>query len=162
MSKAKDASTEREGAKVVAVNKKARHDYEILDTFEAGIVLLGSEIKSIRGGNVNLKESYVRVLNNELVLIGCHVTPYSYSRLETQEPLRERKLLMHRREIERLSSQLQLKGLTLIPLRLYLKGGRCKIEIGLGKGKKLYDKREDLKKKEANREIERALHSRRR
>ena len=145
----------------LAQNKNARRNYEILDSFEAGISLLGSEIKSIRAGGANLRESYVRLKNSEIFLVGCHISPYQHSPVDAHEPERDRKLLLHRREIDRLEGQVQQKGLTLVPIKLYLKGGRCKIEVGLGKGKKLHDKREDVKQKEAMRDIERAMSRRR-
>ena len=149
------------GSLALAQNKNARRNYEILDTFEAGISLLGSEIKSIREGGANLRESYVRLKNNQVFLVGCHISPYRHSRVDAHEPERERKLLLHRREIDRLEGQVQQKGLTLVPIKLYLKSGRCKIEIGLGRGKKLHDKREDVKRKEAMRDIEREMSRRR-
>jgi len=148
---------EGEGILIAAVNKKARRDYEVLDKFEAGISLQGSEVKSIRAGSTNLKESYVRVQKGEIFLVGCHISPYSHAPVDAHEPGRDRKLLLHRREIDRLIGQVEQKGLTLIPLRMYFKGGRCKIEIALGKGKKLHDKRGDMKKKEAEREMERFI-----
>jgi len=141
----------------VSVNRKARHDYEILDTHEAGIVLLGSEVKSLRAGEANLKESYVRLLNSELFLVGCHIQPYSHSPDDAHRARRQRKLLMHRREIDRLAGEISKKGLTLIPLRLYFKDGRCKVQIGIAKGKKLHDKRQDEKARSADRRIARAV-----
>lgn len=148
------------GFKVVQVNKKARHDYEIVEVFEAGIVLAGSEVKSIRGGEVNLKESYVKFKGDELFLVGCHISPYSHSRVDAHDPIRDKKLLMHRREIDKLIGKIQQKGLTIVPLRLYFKQGRCKVEIGLGRGKKLHDKRQDMKTREAVRDMARAMHGR--
>lgn len=148
----------KEGPLVIAVNKKARRDYEILDVFEAGIVLLGHEVKSIRAGSINLRDSYIRVANGELILVGCHISPYENARVEECKPKRDRKLLLHRKEIDRLGGQVQRRGLTLVPLRVYFnKRGRCKLELGLGRGKKLYDKRQDERTKEAKREIERGL-----
>lgn len=142
----------------VAANKKARRDYEIVSSAEAGISLLGSEVKSIRQGNASLKESYIREKNGELYLVGCHISPYSHSPVDAHEPTRQRKLLLHRQEIDRLIVQIARKGLTLVPLRLYFnKDGRCKLEIALGRGKKLFDKREDEKKRVATREVERML-----
>lgn len=157
MAKGKPQGKEESGTKVVALNKKARRDYEILNTYEAGLVLLGSEIKSIRNGGINLKDSYVREQQGELFLVSCHISPYSHALVDAHEPLRDRKLLMHRQEIVRLGVQLQQKGLSIVPLRVYLKKGRCKVELGLGRGKKLYDKREDVKAKTAERQIQRAL-----
>ena len=148
---------EGEGILVAALNKKARRDYEISDIFEAGLALLGSEVKSIRGGGMNLQESYVRVHNSELFLVDCHISPYTFSGFQAPAPTRERKLLMHKKEIEKLGVAVRQKGLTIVPLRAYFKNGRCKLEIGLGKGKKLWDKREDLKAKEAKRSMERAF-----
>ena len=156
MAKAKGAE-KAEGTQQVATNKKAYHDYQIIEVLETGISLKGNEVKSIREGGVNLKDSYVRFIKGEVYLIGCHVTPYSHARREECEPTRDRKLLMHRREIDKLGIRVQQKGLTLIPLKIYFKKGRCKLEIGLGSGKKLYDKRQDLKSKEARLEIDRAM-----
>jgi len=144
-------------ADTVANNKKAFHNYHILETFEAGIVLLGTEVKSIRQGHVDIKEAYVRIDDGQAYLVGAHVLPYSHGNQQNHTPVRNRKLLLHKREIERLIGKTQEKGLTLVPTRLYLKGGRIKLEVGLGRGKHLHDKRDDLKKKEANREMQRAL-----
>ena len=145
------------GMKVVATNRKARHDYLIEDTFEAGLVLTGSEIKSIRGGQVNLRDSYATVREGELWLVNVHIAAYQQASYENHEPRRDRKLLMHRREINRLASKLQEKGLTLVPLQLYLKNSRAKVELGLGRGKKLYDKRQSLREREDRRKIDRAV-----
>lgn len=145
----------KELVKVVATNRRARHDYLIEDTFEAGMVLTGSEIKSIRGGQVSLGDSYATVREGELWLINAHISPYNQASYENHEPRRDRKLLMHRREINRLTGKLQEKGLTLVPLRLYLKNSRAKIELGLGRGKKLYDKRQSMREREDNRRIAR-------
>ena len=142
--------------KIIVKNKKARHDYHILDTFEAGLVLQGSEVKSIRQGKVNLKESYIKNRNNELWITGMHVTPYEQGNIFNPEPLRDRKLLMHSREIERLRKSTDEKGLTIVPLSLYLKDGRVKVEIALAKGKHIYDKRQDNAEKDARREMDRA------
>ena len=144
-----DKKSEHEGIKVVAQNKSARRDYAISDILETGVVLKGSEVKSIRDGEVNLKESYVRFKQDELYLIGCHVNPYKYSREDELDATRDRKLLLHRREMRRLQDQIKLKGFTLVPLRFYFKNGRCKLEIGVGKGKKLFDKRADIKDRES-------------
>ena len=143
--------------KVIATNRKARHDYLIEDTFEAGLVLTGSEIKSIRAGQVNLRDSYAAIRDGELWLINVHIAPYHQASYENHEPRRDRKLLMHRREINRLTGKLQEKGLTLIPLQLYLKNSRAKVELGLGRGKKSYDKRQSMREKDDRRQIERAL-----
>lgn len=144
-----DKKKENDGIKVVAQNKSARRDYAISDVLETGVVLMGAEVKSIRDGEVNLKESYVRFKQDELYLIGCHVNPYKYSREEELDATRDRKLLLHRREMKRLQDQIKLKGFTLVPLRFYFKNGRCKLEIGVGKGKKLFDKRSDIKDRES-------------
>ena len=156
MAKAKGGSKE-EGTLPVATNKKAYHDYQIIEVIEAGISLKGNEVKSIREGGVNLKDSYVRVIKGEVFLVGCHVTPYSHSRREECEPIRDRRLLLHQREIDKLGIKVQQKGLTLIPLKIYFRKGRCKLEVGLGSGKKLYDKRQDIKAKEARRDIDRVM-----
>lgn len=146
--------------KVVAQNKKAYHDYFIEETYEAGIVLQGTEIKSIRAGRVNLKDSYARIQNGEAFLYGMHVSPYEQGNRYNHDPLRERKLLLHNREIAKLFGETKEAGYALVPLKVYLKNGYAKVLIGLAKGKKNYDKREDLKKKEAKREIERAFRER--
>jgi len=147
----------KQPVKVVASNRKARHDYHIEDTFEAGIVLTGSEIKSIRAGQVNLRDSFAIVRNGELWLMNTHIAPYHQASYTNHEPRRDRKLLMHRREINRLSGKLQEKGVTLIPLQIYLKNSRAKVELGLARGKKLYDKRESLRERADRRQITRAL-----
>ena len=146
--------------KVVASNRRARHDYEVLDTFEAGIALEGSEVKSLREGKVVLKDSFAHVREGEIWLVGVYIAPYEFSRGGGHEPERTRKLLLHRREIDRIASKLAEKGLTLIPLRIYLKEGRAKVELGLGRGKRTIDKRETLKERDQQREIERALRHR--
>jgi SsrA-binding protein len=146
--------------KTVAQNKKAYHDYFIEETFETGIVLQGTEIKSIRAGKVNLKESYARIMDGEVFLYGMHVSPYEQGNRYNHDPLRERKLLMHRREISKLIGETKEIGYALVPLKIYLKNGYAKVLLGLAKGKKKYDKREDLKKKEAKRDIERAFRER--
>ncbi|MDQ0273423.1 SsrA-binding protein SmpB [Cytobacillus purgationiresistens] len=146
--------------KVVAQNKKAYHDYTIEETYEAGIVLQGTEIKSIRNGKVNLKDSYARMINGELFLIGMHVSPYEQGNRYNHDPLRTRKLLLHRKEINKLIGETKESGYALVPLKLYMKNGYAKVLVGLARGKKKYDKREDLKKKEAKREVERAFRER--
>lgn len=148
--------------KVIGQNKKAYHDYFIEETYEAGIVLQGTEIKSIRNGRVNLKDSYARIINGEVFLMGMHISPYEQGNRYNHDPLRVRKLLLHNKEIAKLIGQTKEQGYALVPLKLYLKNGFAKVLIGLGKGKKNYDKREDLKKKEAKREIERAFKERQR
>ena len=142
--------------KVITVNRSARHDYFVLETFEAGIELFGTEVKSLRAGTVNLKDSYCRVEDGELFVYGMHVSPYERGNIFNRDPLRPRKLLMHKREITRLLGQVTRDGCTLIPLSLYFSGSRVKVELGLCKGKKLYDKRESDAKRSAAREIERA------
>ena len=150
-----------EGEKLVASNRRARHEYFIEETVEAGIVLTGTEIKSIRAGRVNLAEAYARINGNEAWLIGMHISPYDQAGDYFQhDPTRPRKLLLHRREIGHLQEEVGQRGLTLVPLRLYLKRGRAKLELGVARGKKLYDKRATLAERDAKRDIERALRSR--
>jgi len=146
-----------DGQKIIAANRKARFDYHILDTFEAGLVLTGAEIKSIRTGEVTIAEAYVRPQGGELFLLNAYIKPYSHSGDPEYDPRRARKLLMHKREIVRLSRELETKGTTIVPLQLYLKSGRAKIEIALGKGKAAPDKRQDIKKRESQREIAREM-----
>lgn len=143
--------------KLIAQNKKARHDYFVLDAFEAGIELSGTEVKSIRQGRVNLKDCYATVDNGELIVHGMHISPYEKGNIFNKNPLRERKLLMHRKEIDRLSGAVMKDGNALIPLSLYWNGPNVKVELGLCKGKKLYDKREDAARKSAAREMDRAV-----
>jgi SsrA-binding protein len=143
--------------KIVATNRKAYHDYEILDTFEAGLVLVGSEIKSIRAGQVSLQDGFVQFERGEAWLINVHIAQYDPASRLNHEPRRRRKLLLHRREIERLQGKVQEKGFTLVPTRLYLKDGRAKVEIALAKGKRLYDKRQAIAKRDSDRQIQRAL-----
>lgn len=143
---------------VVAENRKARHDYDIEETFEAGIVLTGSEIKSVRAGRVNLRGSFARIFNDEIYLYDAHISPYEQSGTHFNHvPTRPRKLLLHRREINRLTGLVRIKGLTLVAIRIYFKGRHAKLELGVARGKKLYDKREDVAKRESQREIERAM-----
>ncbi len=145
----------------VADNRKARHDYFIDESYEAGIALTGSEIKSVRGGRVNLRGGYARVVGGEVWLYDVHISPYEQSGTYfNHEPTRPRKLLLHRREINRILGQVERQGFTLVPLRLYFKGRRAKIDLGLARGKKLYDKRDDIAKREAKRDIERVMKSR--
>jgi SsrA-binding protein len=146
-----------DGDSTIATNRRARHDYEILETLEAGLVLRGTEVKSLRGSHVTFKDAYAMVKNNELWLIGCHINPYSHGSDANHDPERDRKLLLHRREISRLTGKIAERGLTLIPLRLYFKGGRAKLEIGLGRGKKLHDKRSSLREREVRREMDKAV-----
>lgn len=143
--------------KIIAQNRKAYHDYFIEDTVEAGIILLGTEVKSLRDGRVNLKDSYVMIKDAEAFLLNCHISPYSHGNIANHEPLRTRKLLLHKNQIVRLKGKLVQKGYSLIPLKIYFKGSFAKLEIGLAKGKKLYEKREKIKEKEVKREIERAV-----
>lgn len=149
-----------EGIKVVSDNRKAFHDYFIEDRVEAGIVLTGTEIKSIRNGKVNLKDSYARVNNGEIWVHQMHISPYEQGNRFNHDPLRPRKLLLHRTEINKLVGKIQLQGLTLIPIKMYLKNGMAKVELAVGQGKKNYDKRQSLAAKEGKRDIERALRER--
>jgi len=153
-------NTKDPSEKVICVNRQARHNYFIDECYEAGLVLLGSEVKSLRDGKANLKDSYARVQKGEAFLVNAHVSPYPGANRFNHEPTRTRKLLLNRREIERLDGKTKERGLTLIPLKMYFKNGRAKVELGLARGKKLYDKRETLKRKVAQREVERLLKSR--
>jgi SsrA-binding protein len=146
-----------ENVKVVAKNRKARHDYFILETLEAGLALKGTEIKSIRAGQISLKEAYIRVDGEEAWLVNAHVAPYDPASRENHDPIREKKLLLHKREIENLYAEVRQKGTTIIPLQVYLRNGKAKIEIAVAKGKKKYDKREAIKKRDAQRDIDRAF-----
>jgi SsrA-binding protein len=146
--------------KLVCVNRQARHNYFIDETYEAGLVLLGSEVKSLRDGKANLVDSYAQIRRGEAFLINAHISPYAGANQFNHEPTRTRKLLLHAREIERLTGKTKERGLTLIPLKLYFKDGRAKVELGLARGKKLYDKRDTLRRKVAEREVERSLKSR--
>ncbi|MCZ6781610.1 MAG: SsrA-binding protein SmpB [Nitrospirae bacterium] len=144
--------------KVVATNRKAFHDYAIQEKLEAGIVLKGTEVKSLREGRVNLRDSYASVDHGQVVLHHCHISPYSHGNIMNHDPLRPRRLLLHRREISKLLGKTQQQGLTLIPLRIYFSSrGKAKVEIALAKGKKQYDRREAIKAREAGREVERAM-----
>jgi len=138
----------------IAQNRKAFHDYHIVETIEAGIVLTGSEIKSIRQGKVNLRDSYARPSDGELWLIGAHIARYDAASYQNHDPHRDRKLLLHHDQIEELTSKARVKGFSIVPLKLYFKRGRAKLEIGLGRGKKQYDKRQAIAKRESDREIE--------
>jgi SsrA-binding protein len=149
--------SEGAGTKLITSNRKARRDYFILDTFEAGLVLTGTEVKSLRAGKASLAEAYARLKDDELWLVGAHIPEYTHGNRENHDPTRPRKLLLHRREIDKIRSQVEEKGLTLVPLRLYWKAGRCKLEFALGRGKKQWDKRDDTAKREAQREMDRAL-----
>lgn len=141
--------------KNIATNKKAWHDYFIEEVYEAGISLHGTEVKSIRMGQCSIKESFIRIVNGEVLIMGMHVNPYEKGNIFNKDPLRVKKLLMHRREIVKISGKIAEKGYTLVPLKVYLKGSLVKVEIGLAKGKKLYDKRADLAKKDQTREAQR-------
>lgn len=143
-----------EGIKIVATNKKARHDFFIEDTYEAGIVLSGTEVKSIRAGKVNLRDSYAQVKDGELFLHNVHISPYEQGNIFNKDPLRSRKLLMHKAEIAKLMGLTTIKGYSLVPLSFYLKSGKVKVQLGLARGKKLYDKRQDLKEQAVRRDVE--------
>ena len=146
------------GIKVVANNKKARHDYFIEDTYETGIVLTGTEIKSIRQGKVNIKESYAKIENGEMILYGMHISPYEHGNRFNVDPLRPRKLLLHKREIQKLIGYTTLKGLTLVPLRMYInEKGKAKLELAVARGKKDYDKRNTIAKRDADRRMQQAM-----
>ena len=146
--------------KIIAVNRKARHEYFVLETFEAGIELVGTEVKSIRQGGVNLKDSWCGVDDGELYIKGMHISPYDKGNIFNKDPFRVRKLLMHKREIMRLYGKIKQDGLTLIPLSLYFKNSNVKVELGLCKGKQLHDKRDDMTKRDAKREMDRAMKQR--
>ncbi len=150
----------KETEQVIARNKKAYHDYFVLEIYEAGIALYGTEIKSIRNGRVNLKDSFCSVDNGEMFTIGMHISPYEQGNIFNRDPMRKKKLLLHKKEIMRLFGQSQQQGLSIVPLQLYIKNGRAKLEIGLCKGKKLHDKREVAAKRDAERTIDRALKER--
>ena len=143
--------------KTIATNRKAYHDYQILDSYEAGIVLTGTEIKSLRAGRVNLRDSYATVRDGEVWLVNAHIAPYSHGQRQNHEPRRERKLLLHRQEINRLIGKVQEKGWTMVPLRIYLKDGRAKVELALVRGKKQYDKRKAVAERDYDREMQRAV-----
>ncbi|ASZ06926.1 MULTISPECIES: SsrA-binding protein SmpB [Enterococcus] len=143
--------------KLIAQNKKARHDYSIIDTMEAGMVLQGTEIKSIRNSRINLKDGFVRVRNGEAFLYNVHISPYEQGNIFNHDPLRTRKLLLHKKQIARLVGETKNAGVTIVPLKVYIKNGYAKVLIGLAKGKKSYDKREDLKRKDVDRQIDRTL-----
>ena len=146
----------------IATNRRARHEYEILETVEAGLVLRGTEVKSLREGLVNFKDSYASFRNGEGWLLGCHISPYSHGTDANHDPERDRKLLLHKREIARLGGKISERGLTLVPLRLYFKDGRAKVEIGLARGKKLHDKRAALREREVRREMDKTARAARR
>jgi SsrA-binding protein len=150
---------ERPATKTIATNREARHEYFVLEALETGVELKGTEVKSLRAGGVNLKDSWVDIEDGELLVKGMHITPYDHGNIFNQDPLRVRRLLAHKTEIRRLHQQCKLQGYTLVPLSLYFKHGRVKMEVGLCKGKKLYDKRADAAKRDAKRSIDRAVKS---
>ncbi len=152
-------ATKDPSEKLIASNKKAFHEYFVLDKFEAGLVLTGTEVKSLRDGHANFKDSYILLKDGEAFLFGTHISPYSHGNLENHDPERTRKLLLHRREIDKLTAQVVEKGLTVVPLRLYFKAGRVKVEVAVVRGKKLYDKRETEKRREMDRETAAAIKS---
>ncbi len=147
----------KDPVKTLTVNKKAYYNYEILETIEAGIVLKGSEVKSAKNGQINIRDSFVIIDNGEVYLLNSHIPPYQYATYDKVDPYRRRKLLLHRREIDRLQGKLKTKGLTLVPLKVYVKNGKIKVELGLVKGKKKYDKRQVIKERDLQREMEREL-----
>ncbi len=146
--------------KIVCQNRKAYHDYSIEETLEAGIQLLGTEVKSLREGKANLKDSYAIIKDSDVLLLNCHISPYSHGNIMNHDPLRTRRLLLHKKEIERLRGKIQQRGYSLIPLKIYFKGPYAKVELGLAKGKKQYEKRETIKEREAKRAIEKAMKNR--
>lgn len=150
----------KSGTKQIADNRKARHDYFVLETIEAGIELVGTEVKSLRAGNVNLKDAWCSIDDGEMYIKGMHISPYENGNIFNRDPIRVRKLLLHKREILKLFGQVKQEGLTLIPLSLYFKNSKVKVAVGVCKGKKLYDKREDMARKAAQRDIERAVKER--
>lgn len=150
---------EKPATKVIATNREARHEYFIIEALETGIELKGTEVKSLRAGSVTLKDSWVDIDGGELLVKGMHISPYDHGNIFNQDPLRQRRLLAHKKEIRRLGQQCKLQGYTLVPLSLYFKHGRVKVELGLCKGKKLYDKRADAAKRDAKRSIDRAVKS---
>ena len=154
------ATSGGESSKLVASNRKAFHDFFIDETYEAGIALVGTEVKSLREGRINLRDSYAEVKEGELYLVGVHISPYEQGNIWNHDPLRRRKLLLHKDEIRRLTGKVNERGYTIVPTRVYFKGSRAKVEIGLARGKRLYDKRSDLAKREADREVEREFRRR--
>jgi SsrA-binding protein len=150
-----------QGVKVIARNRRARHDYHIEDTYEAGLVLTGTEVKSLRAGRASLTEAYGQLTGDELWLHGLHIPEYAQGTWTNHEPRRARKLLLHRKEIDRLASQVAERGFTIVPLSLYFSGGKAKVELALARGKRTYDKRQDLAQRDAAREVDRALRRRR-
>jgi SsrA-binding protein len=157
MSPNRRPAPDEDGKQSIARNPKATHDYHILETWEAGLVLTGTEVKSLRGKKASIKEGFARVANDEVFLEGVNITPYEQGNRYNHDPVRTRKLLLHKREIQRLIGAVEQKGLTLIPLELYFRNGVAKVRLALGRGKKYHDRREDLKKRDAQREVARAL-----
>ena len=154
------SQVERDNAdRTIATNRRARHEYHILETIEAGLVLRGTEVKSLRAGGVSFKDSYATIRSGEGWLLGCHINPYSHGTDANHDPERDRKLLLHRRELGRLTGKIAERGLTLIPLRTYFKRGRVKVELGLGRGKKLHDKRATIRERDTQREMDQAARS---
>lgn len=143
--------------KIIAKNPTAYHNYTISDKIEAGIVLTGTEIKSVRNGKINLKDTYVNIKNGEVFIIGMHISPYEFGNIYNKDPLRTRKLLLNKNEIDKLYGMIKQKGISIVPIQMYFKGNKVKIELGIGKGKKLFDKREELAKKDAEMNIKKAL-----
>ena len=150
----------KEKQRAVITNRKAFHEYEILEKIEAGIALHGTEVKSLRAGRANFKDSYARIIDGEIFVVNMHISPYDHGSMWNHEPLRERKLLLQKREISRLIGKVEEKGLTLVPLRLYFKGGWVKLELAVARGKKVYDKRKDIAKKDSDRDTQRELKDR--
>jgi SsrA-binding protein len=159
--KTEEKDKEKVRYKTVAENRRARHEYEVIDVFQAGIVLAGTEVKSMRQGRANLADSFARVEDGEMWLYNCHISPYDHGNRFNHEPARKRKLLMHDKEISKLKSRMQEKGLTIVPLKLYFLGNWAKIDVALARGKQLWDKREDTAKRDAKRQIERVVKERR-
>lgn len=149
-----------EGIKIITTNRRARHDYHIDETLEAGLILTGAEVKSVRQGRVNMSEAFVRIENGEAFLFNCHIAPYEQGGYANQEPLRKRKLLMHRRELRKWQKATEQKGFTIVPLRMYFRKSYVKVEIGLARGKKLYDKRADIAEKESERRLKQVMSER--
>ena len=156
------ADKKKTDGKIITVNRKARHDYFVEETYECGIALAGTEVKSLRAGTVNLKDSYCAIKDGEIFVVGMHISPYEQGNIFNRDPLRQRKLLMHKREIMKLFGYVKRDGYSLIPLSLYFKGSRVKLELGLCKGKKLHDKRDDAARRDASREMDRAMRERNR
>lgn len=157
-SKSKDRAAEAgTGIKMISDNRKARHDFHILDTYQAGIELMGTEVKSMRHGTVNLRDSFARIDKNEVWLHNMHVSPYEYGNRSNHEPLRKRRLLMHKKEILKIQAKMKEKGLTLVPLKIYFKGNWVKVDLALARGKRVYDKRQAIAKREGKRQLERVM-----